>query len=213
MSTFQNREEEIEGICAPTDPIIMLDVYGEAGIGKSRLLDEAAQRIRVKRPGALVVVRFRSSADTLGGRSDSNPSGLSSQEQDSFDHHWRNIGHKAGQVVAQLDLPDGWTPVVLIYNTAEGHQVDRELGHRMYEQQSVPENTRLIAAKDIFKLQVQQEVDKGDNRHIALTLILKKWPRGVPMILTIAILVLVLLLVPQFAPTLISLLKVLISAL
>ena len=41
-TSFQNREEALEKICGPTE-IALLNVYGEAGIGKSRLLQEAAQ--------------------------------------------------------------------------------------------------------------------------------------------------------------------------
>jgi len=53
-------------------------------------------------------------------------------------------------------------------------------------------------SKDIVKLKVQEE---GDNKRISLILVLRRWPRLIVMTLALAVLVLVLLLAQQLAPT------------
>jgi len=126
MPAFQNRERELEQICADTDRVVLLNVYGEAGIGKSRLLDEAAQRMRAKSPPALVLqVDIKSLvASASAGRPDGVLRSLISQEASLSSDDLRDTEQVAGQVVAQLSALAGHRSVVLMFDTTEVLQED-----------------------------------------------------------------------------------------
>ena len=73
-------------------------------------------------------------------------------------------------------------------------QEDRDLKRGMRRQCSTPDNRRLL-------LKVQED---GDDKRVSLALVVRKWPRVITGTLAIAVLVLVLLLASQLAPTLLD---------
>jgi len=56
MTAFQNRKKELARIMENARQTNLLNIYGEAGIGKTRLLTEAKARILDEHPSALVLV-------------------------------------------------------------------------------------------------------------------------------------------------------------
>jgi hypothetical protein len=127
MPSFQDREQEIEQICAPVDQTALLNVYGEAGIGKSCLLHEAAQRLRKVSPPALVLeVDLEPLADVPANRPETALRALIAQSKGQLGGVWQNAEQVAGQVVAQLIDLAVRTSVVLMFDTTEALQEDME---------------------------------------------------------------------------------------
>jgi hypothetical protein len=128
MPSFQDREHEIEQICTPVDQNALLNVYGEAGIGKSCLLHEAAQRLRKASPPALVLeVDLKPLAGVPANRPETALRALIAQSKGQLTGVWQSVEQIAGQVVAQLiELTVRDVPVVLMFDTTEGIQEDME---------------------------------------------------------------------------------------
>jgi hypothetical protein len=128
MSTFQDREEAVGQICANADQGILLNVYGEAGIGKSRLLSEAVQQLRTKSPPFLVfLVDLRVVANTTPeARPEVALRCLIEEAQNRLSGDWQDPEQVAGQVVAQLSAFIARMPVCLMFDTTEGLQEDME---------------------------------------------------------------------------------------
>lgn len=202
MLTLQNRERDLDRIYADDAQIVLLGVYGEAGIAKSRLLDEVERRMRAKYPGALVLkVGFKPSADASADRLISVLHSLAAQPPDLLGDHWQRLEWDAEQVETSLNLLDGHRLVILVYDASEMLQRDRGLERGMRRQCSTPDNRRLL-------IKVQED---GDDKRVSLALVVRKWPRVITGTLAIAVLVLALLLASQLAPTLLDwLLKLLI---
>ncbi len=128
MSPFQNRQQEIKQICPKTDQPLLLNIYGEAGIGKSRLLLEAWQRLRTKSPPPLVL---QVNIDLLADAAPADQprkvlQALIDQAQGQLSGQWQSTEQVAGQIVVQLSQLAERMPVYLMFDTTELLQEDME---------------------------------------------------------------------------------------
>jgi hypothetical protein len=133
MLTFQNRDNEIKQILE-TGPGILLNIYGEAGIGKSRLLEELAQRVLSKSPSALVLrIDLKPLADEEADRPEGVLRDLTAQASEWLKGRWLSTEQVAGQIVAQLNEHARRVSVVLMFDTTEVLQEDMDLWRWMEE--------------------------------------------------------------------------------
>lgn len=128
MPTFQNREEALNQIISEVNQNMLLNVYGEAGIGKSRLLDEAIQRLRTKSPPVLVLkINLEQIAPHMpGSRPEQLLRTLVNQAPNRLSSAWEDKEQVARQIVAQLNKLAGQMSVCLIYDTTEVLQEDMD---------------------------------------------------------------------------------------
>lgn len=127
MLAFRNREDALAQICVPMEQAVLLNIYGEAGIGKSRLLREAARQLRAKSLPALVLyVDLEPLAKTPANRPEALMRALIAQSEGRLSVVWKNVEYVAGQTVAQLTELAGRMPVVLMFDTTEVLQEDME---------------------------------------------------------------------------------------
>jgi predicted ATP-dependent serine protease len=130
MATFQNREDEVALICGKAGQGILLNVHGVAGIGKSRLLQEVAQRLRVQSPPALVLlVDFKSMANTPANPVEMTIHALVAQLEDWLSDVSQNVEQVTRRMVEQLIELAARMPVVLMFDATELLKEDEDFWH------------------------------------------------------------------------------------
>jgi hypothetical protein len=127
MTTFQNREKEIIRICTASEQTPLLNIFGEAGIGKSRLLNEAAVRLRSKSPPTVVLEINLGELDDIDGdeRTDTVLRILSHQAT------WLSVSRQnrdqaAARMVMELSDRGDDIPLFLLFDNSDAVQEDTE---------------------------------------------------------------------------------------
>jgi hypothetical protein len=128
---FKDRDEELNSIVSSMTDVPLLDIYGVAGIGKSRLIEEAGLRLRDREPQAVLIqVDLMDLPPDPPGRPEAFLRSLIAQEPARLQGAWQNAEQVAAEVVVQLNAivskltPD--TPVYLFVDTTEVVQEDMD---------------------------------------------------------------------------------------
>ncbi len=123
MIEFQDREEIIEAICAPLSEGVLLNIYGETGIGKSRLLQEAERNLREKNRSSVLVLRI--DLEKLKDVTDCSIAvlrALLDQAVGRVTSTSHNAEQVAADIVWQLSELTQYIPVYLMFDTTEALQ-------------------------------------------------------------------------------------------
>lgn len=124
---FQNRDEPLQIICdLASNDNILLDVYGEAGIGKSRLLQEAKFRLQKRNPRALVFILDIASIQSIPDRPSALLQTLLDQAGGKLCLNGPSNEEVAESIVIQLNELAAQIPVYLMFDTTETLQNDVE---------------------------------------------------------------------------------------
>jgi len=124
MAEFQDREEVLAELCAPASQSLLVNVFGETGIGKSRVLLETAHKLERDGPSALVLqIDIEKLADA-----DDRPTAvlraLIDQAEGRVSGIWQSVEQVAAVIVGQLGVLAVHTPVYLMFDTTEVLQED-----------------------------------------------------------------------------------------
>ena len=126
MIEFQDRKEVLAELCAPVSEGALINVFGETGIGKSRVLQETERRLRADSPSALVLridlAKFKDASD----RPTAVLRALIDQAEGRVSGIWQDTEQVAAVIVAQLGVAAAHTPVYLMFDTTEALQADGE---------------------------------------------------------------------------------------
>ncbi|MBN1878201.1 MAG: ATP-binding protein [Anaerolineae bacterium] len=124
---FQNRDEPLQIICDSTsNDNILLDVYGEAGIGKSRLLQEARLRLQKRNSSTIVLILDIASLQIAADRPTALLQTLLDQAEGKLRCNEQSNEEQAESIVVQLNELAAQTPVYLMFDTTETLQDDVE---------------------------------------------------------------------------------------
>jgi len=128
MVSFQDRKESLKQICDPANRGFLLNIYGEAGIGKSRLMMEARERLRKNSPPTLV---FYVDLKPVSQRAPMERPAVLLQEllsraEGRLRVEGQGVEYDAGQIIAQLTVLSNQNPVTLMFDTTETLQEDME---------------------------------------------------------------------------------------
>ena len=122
---FRNREALLLAIANDKETPI-LDIYGESGIGKTRLLDEAMKIITQQTPRALILnvdLSTIATIDNVDLKKEKLLELLVTHLQGAIGQIWtKKYNQAVGQIVA--DLLVGPRPVYIVFDTTEKIQED-----------------------------------------------------------------------------------------
>ncbi len=128
-ATFQNRERALAQICADTDQTVLLNIYGEGGIGKTRLLKEARQQILTMFSSALIL--YVDMKQIQSGQMESVLLALMEQAQGQLQIADQDAEQVAGEIVTQLSILAENMAVYLVFDTTELFQENMSFWHWM----------------------------------------------------------------------------------
>jgi hypothetical protein len=130
MLAFQDRNEELELICSKPDKPELLNFYGEAGIGKSRLLEESKDRLLLKFTDCLVVmIKLEQLAKNSPVERLSKLLGILISQSDKQlinESNSNNNEEQAERITARLVMTSKKTPIFMMIDTTEVLQQDME---------------------------------------------------------------------------------------
>jgi hypothetical protein len=135
MPDFQDRQPALNLICTDVDQPALLNVYGESGIGKSRLLDEASQRLRANSPPAIVLHIDLEPLVELNQTKQQQQvlQVLIQQAEDWLSGYWQTTDRVASEIVVQLNRLARNKKVFLMFDTTEVFQEDMAFWQWMEE--------------------------------------------------------------------------------
>ena len=123
MVEFQDREDVLDELCAPVSQSLLLNVFGETGIGKSRVLQEAARKLQRDGPSLVLRIDMEKLADAAD-RPTAVLRALIDQAEGRVSGIWQSAEQVAGIIVARLGALAMHTPVYLMFDTTEALQED-----------------------------------------------------------------------------------------
>ncbi|MBN2005489.1 MAG: AAA family ATPase [Anaerolineae bacterium] len=138
MAEFLDREDVLNELCAPVSQSQLLNVYGETGIGKSRVLQEATRKLQANQPPAFVLHVDMENLKDAADRPKAVLQTLIKQAGDRVGGTWQNPEQVAGLIVAQLGALTTHTPVYLMVDTTEALQEDGDFWDWLHKNLTEP---------------------------------------------------------------------------
>lgn len=124
-STFQNRNTELETLLNP--PSSLITVYGEAGIGKTRLLKEAVVKHKQRSPAAYVLWTDLAPLSRVSSRLETSLLRLLIEEAEGNLHGvWTDEQEVVAGIVEQLREKAQQNPALLVFDNSEALQEEGE---------------------------------------------------------------------------------------
>ncbi|MBN2470995.1 MAG: ATP-binding protein [Anaerolineae bacterium] len=187
---FVGREMELDELSARLDtPRPLINIYGEPGIGKTRLLKEAARRLKADHEAALVLtvdleqIVSHPSAE----RPRAVLEALISQSKGVLSGQWEDVDQVAQRIVDQLNALAAERPVAIFFDTTEFLHHDRAfwtwiemkiVGPLLIERRvslvfagRVPVPWRRVEVRRALKLLPLQQLEEGHARRFVLHLL------------------------------------------
>jgi len=138
MAEFQDREDVLAELCAPVSQSLLLNVFGETGIGKSRVLQETARRLQIDKPSSLILqINMEKFADA-----EDRPTAVLRALIDQAEGHvsgiWQSTEQVAAIIVGQLGALAAHAPVYLMFDTTEALQEDNAFWDWLHQNLTEP---------------------------------------------------------------------------
>lgn len=120
---FQDREDELDFICASDTDSSLINIYGVAGIGKSRLLAEAATRITALHSRAMVIqVDLESVEQESPAFQKSLLTAIIEQAPKQLSGVWKSAEQVGSEITQRLGDLASYAPVFLVLDATERFQ-------------------------------------------------------------------------------------------
>lgn len=138
MAEFQDREEVLTELCAPASQSLLVNIFGETGIGKSRVLSEAAHKLKRDEPQSLVLWIDMEELVDADDRPTAVLHALIDQAEGRVSGIWQSPEQVAAVVVGQLSALAAHTPVYLMFDTTEALQEDNAFWDWLHQNLTEP---------------------------------------------------------------------------